>query len=191
MLCFAMQVSAAADPQNDASFQNDLDTRIHRDHGNCHPDPRGPVGPTGPIGPTGPAGATGSIGPTGPTGATGPAFGRYASYFLVGADTVQVGSNILFDAVTDSSGIAYDNATGVFTLAPGTYQFTYFWFPSGTVNLFVNGQIVPNGPLSGGSVILTLVGITNTVSLVASSTFSVAAAASGSSNASISINQID
>ncbi|MBP5193768.1 MAG: collagen-like protein, partial [Clostridia bacterium] len=93
----------------------------------------------GPIGPQGPAGATGATGPQGPTGPTGPQgpqgeqgpAGPAGTFDLFAANLY--GTNFSDDPVftdytlipADQTQIAYDDTTGILTLAAGTYLITY------------------------------------------------------------------
>lgn len=67
--------------------------------------PTGPVGPTGAVGPTGPTGATGA-GATGPTGPTGPTGATGAVDPDASLNTLQVATDVTFDAPGVGTGTA-------------------------------------------------------------------------------------
>lgn len=140
----------------------------------------------------GPAGARGG---TGGAGEPNTGFGNFASFYLTtGSPAINPGDNVLFNSQVTLSGIDYNNATGVFTLAPGTYAVTYFFAPFNIppVNMYVDGQLVLNSPLGGSSTVLTLKKPTNTLTLkyiAPSNGFSSPGA--GQSWASIAICPID
>lgn len=120
----------------------------------------------------------------------------YASFFLTSGSSgtgLAAGENLIFNNQVTLSGIDYDTSTGVFTLGPGTYSVIYLFFAleMPPINMYVNGQLVLNSPLGGGSTVLTLTDPINTLTLqaIAAGTFS--APSAGQSVASIAIFQID
>lgn len=139
-------------------------------------------------------GPAGRKGPTGPVGDPNMGFGNYASLYLTtGSAGVNAGDNVLFNSQVTLSGIEYDNATGLFTLSPGTYAVTYFFAPFSTpaVNMYANGQLILNSPLGGNSTVLTFTEPTNTLSLQYIAPGSFSAPGANQSWVSIAIFQID
>lgn len=115
-------------------------------------------------------------GPTGPMGQSGPAgsgFGIFASYWLTNQPTLSQGQNVLFNIEQTNSGIPYNTTTGVFTLGPGVYTINYYASPNTsftpTLNLVINGSIIPNPNLAAASIVISLTAANNSLALQATS----------------------
>ena len=144
-----------------------------------------------------PRGTTGPIGPTGPAG-TG--FETFASYWLTNQQTLSAGHNVLFNVEQTNSGIPYNTTTGVFTLGPGVYTINYYASPNTnftpTLNLVINGSIIPNPNLAAASIVIALTAANNSVALQATSSWTPFADLVSNGDvyyaafASIAINQI-
>lgn len=125
-------------------------------------------------------------GPTGPAGNRGPegeGFQRFASYWLTNQPSLVGGQNVLFNLQQTLKGIQYDSTTGVFTLPAGVYVINFFATPTNgpigttaisrnTLNLNVNGTIIPNPSLEGATIVVELSADSNVVSVQATGNWS-------------------
>ena len=90
----------------------------------------GPTGPTGAIGPqgvTGPTGATGATGPTGPAGEPATNLDSYAMVHDETNSTISHNQPILFQTTNISNKIAYNPATGDFTIPEEGIYIIHWW----------------------------------------------------------------
>lgn len=140
-------------------------------------------------------------GPTGPAGHQGPpgggGFERYASYWLTNQPSLVSGQNILFNLQQRLKGIDYDSTTGIFTLPPGVYAINFFGTPNNTfdntLNLNVNGTIIPTPGLEGSMIVIELSETSNQVTVQATGNWDPQTGGIGSyffAYASIAIYQI-
>jgi hypothetical protein len=94
-----------------------------------------------------------------------------ASYSLTKPTSLVTGQNVLFNIQDRRQGIQYNDTTGTFTLPAGVYFINFFATPNesfeNTLNLVVNGTIIPTPVLEGSSVVVDLTGKDNTVSVQA------------------------
>lgn len=174
VIAFALQAEEVLLDTQELVMERGADTSMYR----C--DKIGPIGPRG---------------PQGPQGISGQPLNQYASFFMTqssGDVDLLPGQNFLFNNQVALSGIDYDTSTGVFTFGPGTYSVTYF-YPAFTIelNLYVNGELIFNSPISGSSTIFTVTEPSNTLVLQVMSTRSFTAPPAGASIASIALFRID
>lgn len=139
-------------------------------------------------------------GPPGPVGDQGPqggGFQQFASYWLTNQPDLAVGQNVLFNLQQTLSGIEYDATTGIFTVPAGVYAITFFATPNSsfenTLNLNVNGTILPTPNLEGTSCVVQFSDESNLISVQATGDWSPQTGDIGSyffAYASIAIYQI-
>jgi len=94
-----------------------------------------------------------------------------ASYWLTNQPSLVAGQNILFNLQQTLAGIKYNPTTGVFTVPPGVYAINFFATPSSsfenTLNLNVNGTIIPTPSLEGAMVAVQFTNSANQISVQA------------------------
>ena len=139
-------------------------------------------------------------GPAGPAGDQGPqggGFQQFASYWLTNQPSLVEGQNVLFNLQQTLTGIEYDSTTGIFTLSPGVYAINFFATPNSsfqnTLNLNVNGTIIPTPSLAGSMIVVQLSNASNQISVQATGSWSPQTGGIGSyffAYASIAIYQI-
>jgi hypothetical protein len=117
--------------------------------------PAGQPGATGATGPTGPAGQTGATGATGPTGPAGPAATvAYAYIYNLAAQTVAIGSDVIFDSNGDLSGFTHAaGTTQLVAASAGAYlvDFSVTGVEPNQFTLMDNGAPVPGGTYGSGA----------------------------------------
>lgn len=101
---------------------------------------------------------------------------RYASYWLTNQPSLTQGENVLFNLQQTITNIGYDSSTGIFTLPPGVYAINFFGTPNtsfeNTLNLNVNGTIIPTPGLAGSMIVIQLSQDSNEVSVQATGNWS-------------------
>ena len=139
----------------------------------------------------------GPTGPIGEQGTQGGGFEQYASYWLTNQPSLVEGQNVLFNLQQTLSGIDYDPSTGIFTVPAGVYAVTFFGTPNlsfeNTLNLNVNGTILPTPSLEGGNYVVQFSSESNQISVQATGDWSPQTGDIGSyffAYASIAIYQI-
>lgn len=82
----------------------------------------------------------------------------YASYWLTDLPSLVVGQNAVFNLPQTHTGIEYDPTNGIFTVPSGVYAIDFFATPNlsfeNTLNLNVNGTIIPTPSLAGSMVVM-------------------------------------
>lgn len=118
-------------------------------------------------------------GPPGPVGDQGPeggGFQQFASYWLTNQPSLVAGQNVLFNLQQTLTGIGYDSTTGIFTVPPGVYAINFFATPNSafqnTLNLNVNGTIIPTPSLEGAMVVMQFSNASNQISVQATDDWS-------------------
>ncbi len=105
-----------------------------------------------------------------------PSWGRFASYWLTNQPSLTTGQNVLFNLQQTLEGIQYDNTTGIFTLPAGVYTINFFATPNqsfvSTLNLLVNGTVIPTPNLAGATIVIDLSQASNTVAVQATGDWS-------------------
>ncbi len=139
----------------------------------------------------------GPRGPVGDPGTQGGGFQKFASYWLTNQPSLVGGQNVLFNLQQTLQGIQYDLTTGIFTLPAGVYVINFFATPNteftNSLNLNVNGTVIPSPGLEGASVVVDLSAASNLVSVQATGDWSPQTGDIGSfffAYASIAIYQI-
>jgi len=113
----------------------------------------------------------GPVGPVGPQGPQGGGFQQFASYWLTNQPSLTAGETILFNLQQTLIGIEYDATTGIFTVPAGVYAINFFALPNtsfdNTLNLNVNGTIIPTPGLEGSMIVVQFSEASNQVSVQA------------------------
>jgi hypothetical protein len=120
-----------------------------------------------------------------------PNAGGYACLYSNTSQTLSAGQNVLFQNELSLAGVTYDGTTGVLTLPAGNYSVSYFSYPSGSLNLVANGNLIPNSPLSGSVTILTLSNATNSLALQAPDGANLSESGTNQCNAMITVYRIN
>lgn len=110
-------------------------------------------------------------GPRGHRGSDGGGYNTFASYWLTYQPSLVAGQNVIFNLPQTLQGIQYDDTTGYFTLPAGVYVLSFFATPSpsyaNTLNLVVNGTLIPTPSIEGSTVVVELTADSNQVSVQA------------------------
>lgn len=100
----------------------------------------------------------------------------FASYWLTYQPSLVNGQNVLFNLQQTLQGIEYDSTTGIFTAPPGVYAINFFGTPNlefrNTLNLNVNGTIIPTPNIEGSMIVIQLSEDRNEVSVQATGAWS-------------------
>jgi hypothetical protein len=103
-------------------------------------------------------------------------YGRFASYWLTNQPSLVDGQNVQFNLQQTRQGIEYDPSTGIFTLPAGVYAINFFGTPNlafeNTLNLNVNGTIIPTPSLEGSTIVVQFSDPENLVSVQATGNWS-------------------